>query len=68
MAWLEMEIVLAKMIHALEIRPDPVDKTGAGGPALGEGRREVGQYQLYDAFVAMRYGPLVQFKERSRDV
>jgi cytochrome P450 len=68
MAWLEMEIVLAKMIHALEIRPDPVDKTGAGGPALGEGRREVGQYQLYDAFVAMRYGPLVQFKERSHGV
>lgn len=65
MAWLEMEIVLAKMVHALEIRPDPKDNTGAGGPALAIGRREIGQYQLYDAFVAMRNGPVVQFKERS---
>lgn len=66
MAWLEMQIVLAKMIHALEIRSDPVDQTGAGGPALREGRKEAGQYQLYDAFVAMRHGPMVQFKERSQ--
>jgi cytochrome P450 len=64
MAWLEMEIVLAKMIHALEIRPDVENMTGAGGPGLSEGRGEVGQYQLYDAFVAMRYGPFVQFRKR----
>jgi cytochrome P450 len=68
MAWLEMEIVLAKMIHALEIRPDVDDKTGAGGPGLSEGRGDIGQYQLYDAFVAMRYGPFVQFKERVHKV
>ena len=68
MAWLEMEIVLAKMVHALEIRPDPKDNTGAGSPALAIGRRNVGQYQLYDAFVAMRNGPLVHFKERSHNM
>lgn len=66
LAWLEMQIVLAKMIHGFEIRPDPVDTTGAGSPSLGEGRENVEQYQLYDAFVAMRKGPMVQFKERAR--
>ena len=68
MAWLEMEIVLAKVIHALEIRPDLENLTGAGGPALGEGHREVGQYQLWDAFIAMRDGPFVQFREREQKV
>jgi cytochrome P450 len=67
MAWLEMQIVLAKLLFALEIRPDADARggwTGAGGPELAEGRREVGQFQLYDAFVAMRDGPMVQFRER----
>jgi len=67
MAWLEMQIVLAKLVHALEIRPDPAGNcTGAGGPGLRLGRREPGQFQLYDAFVAMRDGPMVQFRERER--
>lgn len=64
MAWMEMQIVLAKMVHAFEMRPDPVDTTGAGAPEFVEGRREKEQYQLYDAFVAMRDGPLVQFRKR----
>jgi cytochrome P450 len=67
MAWLEMQIVLAKLIFALEIRPDANARgacTGAGGPGLAQGRREAGQFQLYDAFVAMRDGPMVQFRER----
>lgn len=65
MAWLEMQIVLAKLVYSLEIRADPSgDLTGAGAPGLVEGRRAVGQFQLWDAFVAMRDGPLVQFRER----
>lgn len=67
MAWLEMQIVLAKLVFSLEIRVDGDERgacTGAGGPGLGEGRREVGQFQLWDAFVAMRDGPVVQFRER----
>jgi hypothetical protein len=68
MAWLEMEIVLAKVIHALEIRPDAGNLKGAGGPGLGEGHGEVGQYQLWDAFIAMRDGPFVQFREREQKV
>ena len=68
MAWLEMEIVLAKVIHGLEIRPDLENLTGAGGPTLSEGHREAGQYQLWDAFIAMRDGPFVQFREREQKV
>lgn len=68
MAWLEMEIVLAKVVHALEIRPDLENLKGAGGPGLGEGHGVVGQYQLWEAFIAMRDGPFVQFRERERKV
>lgn len=64
MAWMEMQIVLAKMIHTFEMRPDASNDTGAGNPKFVEGRRETGQYQLYDAFVAMRDGPYIQFKRR----
>lgn len=66
MAWLEMQIVLAKLMHTLELRPDPSNSVGGGNASLREGRREVGQYQLYDAFVAMRHGPYVQFRKRSQ--
>lgn len=65
MAWMEMQLVLAKMVHTFEMRPDPENNTGAGSPRFVDGRREVGQYQLYDAFVAMRDGPYVQFKRRA---
>lgn len=45
--------------------------SGGGGVGLGEGRpdaewgrRRRGEYQLFDAFVAMKDGPLVEFRAR----
>lgn len=65
MAWMEMQIVLGKMVYNFEMKQDSSNPLGGGGANLREGHREAEQYQLYDAFVAMRDGPMIQFKERS---
>lgn len=64
MAWLEMRIVMAKMLWRYEIKQDPVNKLGGGRADARPGRREEGQYQTYEMFVSNRKGPMVQLKER----
>lgn len=64
LAYLEMGIVLAKVLHNFEIRRDPSSNLGGGSPDAREGRREVDQFQLHEIFVAIRDGPLVQLKKR----
>ncbi|KAI7230270.1 hypothetical protein KC330_g7052 [Hortaea werneckii] len=62
LAWLEMSIVMAKLVHRFEVKQDPASKNLGGGAAdKVEGRRDPDQYQLYEAFVALRDGPTVQF-------
>ncbi|KAI4595388.1 hypothetical protein KJ359_007063 [Pestalotiopsis sp. 9143b] len=63
-AWMEMTIVMAKVVFNLELRPDVDNKLGAGDPNGKHGRRNAEQYQTYDAFVCMRDGPMVQFRKR----
>lgn len=65
LAWVEMMIVMAKLIWHFEVQQDEKNHLGAGDPAGMYGRREVEQYQVKDAFVAMRDGPMVQFRKRS---
>lgn len=64
LAWLEMMIVIAKIIHKFEVRRDFADNLGGGSPEGRVGRQNVDQYQTYDAFVSLRQGPMVQFKRR----
>jgi cytochrome P450 len=65
-AWLEMTIVMAKVVFNFEVKPDPTSNLGGGDTKGKVGRRVVDQYQTYDAFVSMRDGPMVQFKKRPR--
>lgn len=65
MAWMEMQIVFGKMVYGFEIKQDPGNGLGGGGAGLRVGHRDPEQYQLFDAFVAMRDGPMVQFKSRA---
>lgn len=69
LAWLEMMIVMAKVVHRFEVvRPangSVSKRVGGGDPQGRPGRRNADQYQIYDAFVAMRDGPMVQFRARS---
>lgn len=64
LAYLEMSIVIAKIIHQFEIRKDESSNLGGGNPNFIEGRHVVDQFQLYDIFVGIRDGPLVQLKRR----
>lgn len=64
LAWLEMMIVMAKIIYKFEVRRDFADSLGGGSPDGRVGRRNPDQFQTYDAFVGLRQGPMVQFKRR----
>lgn len=66
LAWMEMSVTLAKLVFLLEFRRDPTNDLGAGDPHGTIGRRVVGQYQTYEAFVSMRDGPMVQFRKREQ--
>jgi cytochrome P450 len=66
LAYLELGIVLAKVLHHFEVRQDPSNNLGGGSPEAREGRREPDQYQLQDIFVAIRDGPMVQLRRRQR--
>ncbi|KAJ4418597.1 hypothetical protein N0V82_005483 [Gnomoniopsis sp. IMI 355080] len=66
LAWMEMSLVLAKLIFKFEISRDPNNNLGGGDPHNGRpGRRNPDQYQTYDVFVSSRDGPMVQLKKRS---
>lgn len=64
LAWMEMMIVMAKIMYKFEVRRDFANNLGGGSPEGRVGRRNVDQYQTYDAFVSLRQGPMVQFKRR----
>lgn len=65
LAMMELNILLAKMLHGYEFRLSPGDKTGEGSAELGWGRQFSAQYQTRDAFVPLRDGPYIQFAKRS---
>lgn len=65
LAYLEMSVVFAKIVHLFEVRQDEKsDNLGGGRADFEEGRRSSEQYQLYDIFVGIRDGPMVQLKRR----
>ncbi|KAK3678990.1 hypothetical protein LTR78_001443 [Recurvomyces mirabilis] len=65
MAWMEMKIVSAKLIYTFELSQDAADSVGGGSPSKPPGYQDPRVYQLFDAFVAMRDGPMVEFKLRA---
>lgn len=66
LAYLELNIVLAKVLYCFEVRQDPSNNLGGGSPKARAGRRVVDQYQLGDIFVATRDGPMVQLRRRQK--
>ncbi|KAI1327751.1 cytochrome P450 [Xylariaceae sp. FL0255] len=66
LAYLEMYIVIAKIVYQFEIRQDKYNNLGGGGSNFDarDGRHVEGQYQLFDIFTAMRDGPVVQLRYR----
>lgn len=80
MAYLELSVALARVVWLFDLRlarGGGGEVGGSGGMGegcgvcLGEGNPEAewgrqrrGEYQLFDAFVAMKDGPLVEFRAR----
>lgn len=64
LAWIEMSIVLAKLVYMFDTREDPNKAVGGGAPGKGRGRENPDIYQTYDVFVSLHDGPMVQFKRR----
>lgn len=64
LALLELMLTVGRTLHRLDVRMTPGSTAGQGGPELGWGRRDRRQYQVRDAFAAIRDGPEVQFRKR----
>ncbi|KAI9755042.1 MAG: hypothetical protein M4579_004445 [Chaenotheca gracillima] len=65
MAYMEMTIVLARLLWSYEMRLAPgYEKQGGGRRGLGAGREREDELQLIDKFVSKADGPMVEFKAR----
>jgi cytochrome P450 len=65
LAYVELSITLARIVYQYEIREAEGEKIGEGKPHLGYGRRRKNEYQIVDAFVASRNGPMIEVKARA---
>lgn len=64
LAMLELTVTIARTLYRMDVRALPGDTLGEGAPNLGWGRRHRNVFQYKDAFVAIRNGPIVQFRKR----
>lgn len=64
LAYLEMELTIARLLWKLDLKGVEGDKLGAGSNELIWGRRDEGHYQVRESFISARTGPMVQFKLR----
>ena len=63
LALMELMITIGKTLYRMDVRALPGDMLGGGAPELGWGRRNRNQYQLRDAYISLRDGPMVQFRK-----
>ncbi|KAF2865672.1 benzoate 4-monooxygenase cytochrome P450 [Massariosphaeria phaeospora] len=64
-AMTEFALIVARTLFRLDLRAAPGNTLGAGHPSLGWGRRDPKQYQLIDAYISVKDGPVLQFRERA---
>ena len=64
MAWMEMLLVVAKLIYRFELKQDASNNLGGGKVDGPVGHQDPNRYQFHDAFISLRDGPMVQFKKR----
>ena len=66
LAYLEITIAIARLLYLFEVKVPEEDTTGQGAADLVWGRRNENQFQVTDAFIACKQGPMAQFKMRPR--
>ncbi|TGO46779.1 hypothetical protein BCON_0308g00090 [Botryotinia convoluta] len=66
-ALLEMYMTLGRTIHGCDVRRpiDDISNRGSGRSEYIWGQRNKNQYQVVDAFLALRNGPVIQFRRRA---
>lgn len=67
MAMIQLCIIVARTLWRYDVRKAPGQRVGEGHEGLGWGRSDPGHYQLRDAYVSLREGPIVQFRRREHD-
>lgn len=63
LALLELMTIIGRTLYHYDMRRLPGNTLGGGAPELGWGRRSKDRYLLEDAYIALRDGPIVQFKK-----
>lgn len=63
-AMLQLSMAVARTLWRFDVRVAPGQQLGEGRAELGWGRRDRNTYMLRDAFIAVREGPVLQFKAR----
>lgn len=58
----ELSLIVARTLFQLDLRAVPGEDLGAGHADLGWGRREKNVFQVTDAFISVRDGPILQFR------
>ena len=66
LAYVEMKIILARVVWLYEMRLKEGSNLGAGNPTLGSGRTRSNEFQMLDKFSSKTDGPMVEFKARER--
>ncbi|TVY82222.1 Cytochrome P450 monooxygenase apf7 [Lachnellula suecica] len=64
MAIMELMLMVAKLLHRLDVRKPPGDTLGEGCPEKQWGERDRNIFQMRDAFITILEGPTVQFRKR----
>ena len=67
LAYLELTVTVARLLFLLDIKAAEGDTIGQGAPDLMWGRRNENEFQVRDAFIACKDGPMVQFKIRQTE-
>lgn len=69
LAYLDITLVMARLLFSFDIRSAPGDRSGEGSPLdrqmVKRGRGREKEYQIQDCFITVRKGPVVQLRSRS---
>lgn len=65
LAYQEMALTVARMVWIYEWRLQPGSSVGEGRKGMDWGRERKDEFQLWDKFVSISEGPLVEFKSRA---
>ena len=64
LAYTEMSILLARIVFLFEMRLSQNSRPEEGRSSWAKGRKRKDEFHVFDSFVALHDGPMVEFKRR----